>query len=58
MGEWIFINELNTHSDTHTRARVSILIGYIIHLFTGGEWNSSFIQAEAGTIPQWLVREE
>ena len=23
-----------------------------IHLFTGCEWNSSYIQAEAGTIPK------
>ena len=27
----------------------------IIHLFTGYEWNSSFIQAEARTIPRGLT---
>ena len=27
----------------------------ITHLFTGREWNSSFIQAEAGTIPRGLA---
>ena len=30
----------------------------IVHLFTGCEWNSSFIQAEAGTIPRGLARGE
>ena len=27
-----------------------------IHLFTGCEWNSSFIQTEAGTFPRGIAR--
>ena len=30
----------------------------IIHFFTNCEWNSSFIQSEAGTIPRRLARGE
>ena len=30
------------------------LLEYSLHLFTGCEWNSSFIQPKAGTIPRGL----
>ena len=34
------------------------MLASITHLFTGCVWNSSFIQAEAGTIPQGVARGE
>ena len=36
----------------------SIPSRYSLHLFTGCKWNSSFIQAEAGTIPRGLAQVE